>query len=78
MDSESVIHTQVGAAHLSVMDSILRHDGVSQAVAQARGAGIPFLQIIMAILPFVAQILGGGKVDWQAIIAAVLALITPK
>ena len=56
---------------------IQRHPDVKAATNKALAAGIPWAKILETILPFVLQILGGGKIDWQAIVAAILALINP-
>jgi hypothetical protein len=56
---------------------ITRHPDVRQASNQALAAGVPWATIIATILPFVIQIIAGGKIDWQAIVAAIIALINP-
>jgi hypothetical protein len=56
---------------------LLRHPDVKSASNQALAAGIPWATILVTILPFVMQILAGGKIDWQAIVTAILALIHP-
>lgn len=75
--SEVNVHVAVGLGHLSVLREVLQHPDVASAVSQARAAGIPFLQILLALLPIIASILGGGAINWQAIIAAILALFNP-
>ena len=68
-------HHMHGRARLESL--ILRHPEVKMATNQALAGGVPWAKIIVTILPFVMQILAGGKIDWQAIIAAILALINP-
>lgn len=50
---------------------------VDAAMKKAMAAGVPWLQILFTLLPFVLQIFTGGTIDIQALIAAILALITP-
>ncbi len=47
---------------------------VGDAIEQVRDAGVPWFQIVLAILPL---IFGGGSIDIQALIAAILALLNP-
>lgn len=49
---------------------------VQSAIAKL-GATIPFWQILMTILPFILGIFTGQPIDFQALIAAILALNTP-
>ncbi len=74
---DSAIHSHEATSALQLAQELLRHPEVSKAVAKARAAGIPILQILVTLLPFALQILAGGAVDWQAIINAILALIKP-
>lgn len=50
------------------------HTGVRAAVASAKAAGVPFLQIVMVILPYALQMLAGQPINFPALIAAILAL----
>lgn len=52
-------------------------DRVSDAIDDAKAAGVPWLQILVTLLPFVLNLLSGGTFDLAALIAAILALI-PK
>jgi hypothetical protein len=54
-----------------------RHPDVKMAQNQALAAGVPWATILEALLPFVIKILAGGAIDWQAIVATILALINP-
>jgi hypothetical protein len=69
-------HQLDGHARLTAL--ITRHPDVRLASNQALAAGVPWATIIATILPFVIQILAGGKIDWQAIVAAIIALINPQ
>jgi hypothetical protein len=68
-------HQLDGHARLTAL--ITRHPDVRLASNQALAAGVPWATIIATILPFVIRILAGGKIDWQAIVAAIIALINP-
>ena len=52
------------------------HD-VAAALDQVRAAGIPCIQIALALMPFILSMLSGKPIDWQAAIAAILALLNP-
>jgi len=79
----------VGALHNQsiglpwVLNGIAHHFGnegvqkVSEAIDKARQAGVPWLQIFATLLPLILSLFTGGKIDLQAIIAAILALINP-
>ena len=71
MESELVLHKA------RTLNYVLSHPGVREAKAKALAAGITIWQIIVAILPFVISFIQTGKIDWQAIVAAILALINP-
>lgn len=78
MDEENVTSSMETAQvehHGRILNWILSHAGVRDAKNRALAAGIPFWQIITTILPFVIQFITTGKIDWQAVIAAILALI---
>lgn len=77
MTIEQSIQNHVNLAHAGLFGMILSEPSVRTAVDKALAAGVPFLQIIMALLPFVLQILAGKPFDLQAIIAAILALFNP-
>lgn len=74
---ETTINGHVEAAHANVLSAILQHPEVAAARKQAQAAGIPFIQIIIALLPFVMQLLSGAPLNIQAIIAAILAILNP-
>ena len=70
------------------LDKLLHHLGnngatlpqlvqVDDAVRKALAAGIPWLQILFTILPFVLSIFTGGTIDIPGLIAAILALLNP-
>lgn len=50
---------------------------VGDAVAKVQAAGIPLLSIIATLLPIILGLFSGQKLDLQAIINAILALL-PK
>jgi hypothetical protein len=80
-NQERTIQAMIHDHHLGILhrvqEQIFRHPEVQAASTQAQAAGVPWIKIITTVLPFVLQILAGGKIDWQAIIAAILALINP-
>ncbi len=48
---------------------------VSDAIDQARAGGVPWLKILLTILPLLLPLFSGGTIDIQALIAAILALL---
>lgn len=48
------------------------------ATAKVMAAGFPLGQIVAVLLPIILSLLGGGKLDIQAVITAILSLLTPK
>lgn len=48
---------------------------VGGAIEKARTAGVPWLQILAAILPLLLSLFTGGGIDVAALVAAIMALI---
>ena len=48
---------------------------LADAIDKAKAGGIPWLKILMTILPLLLPLLSGGTIDIQALIAAILALL---
>ena len=64
------------AEHFPVVDHFLsRHPQIKAAAEKAKASGVPWLQIVATILPFIAGILQGKPLDIAALIAAIQALI---
>ena len=80
-ERETLIHQTIQDHHMSIRgklsQQIMGHPDVAAAVNAALAAGIPWQQILAVMLPIIINLISGGKVDWQAIITAILALITP-
>ncbi len=76
---DAAIDHQVGGGLLGrVLKRIFRNPEVGSAADQALNAGVPWGQILAAILPLVLSALfGGGTLNIQAIIQAILALFNP-
>lgn len=72
---QGLINGTVQKAHSDVIGTILSHPDIVDARAQATAAGVTLWQIIMAILPYVADVMLGLPVDWAGIYAAIMALI---
>lgn len=64
-------------ARLGALRQVLTGPGVIQARADAGTAGVSFWQIVVAVLPFVEQLLAGQPISWSAVIQAILALFQP-
>jgi hypothetical protein len=73
-DVEAILAGQLNDFHGGFVNTVMMHEGVAQAVTQAKAAGVNFFAILAAILPFVVQFITTGTVDWQAVIAAITAL----
>lgn len=76
-DTNSV-QMQVLNGHLGMLNSILNNRQVRGAVHTVLSSGVNWIQIITVVLPFITQITNGGKIDWAAIVAAILALAPAK
>jgi hypothetical protein len=50
---------------------------VAAAITAAKASGISIFTIIATIFPYLITALTGGTIDWSALIAAIMALITP-
>jgi len=73
-------HAMVDAhSHMvaTMLQSVLKHPQVASAVNGATKAGVPFWQIITAIIPMILAVFNGSPLNLQAIIAAINALIHP-
>lgn len=66
-----------GVMSASMLQSVLGHPQVKEAVNSATKAGVPFWQIITAIIPMILAVFSGSPLNLQAIIAAINALIHP-
>ena len=66
-----------GVMSASMLQSVLGHPQVKEAVNSATKAGVPFWQIITTIIPMILAVFNGKPLDLQAIIAAINALIHP-
>lgn len=66
-----------GLMSASMLQSILKHPQVKEAVSNATKAGVPFWQIITAVIPLILAVFNGSPLDLQSIIAAINALIHP-
>lgn len=49
----------------------------NDAITQARASGVPWSQILAALVPLILSVFTGGKIDMQTIINAILSLIKP-
>ena len=58
-----------------ILDEVINHSGVHEAVHLATAAGISMPAIIAVILPLVLQYMLTGTIDWKAVIAAIMKLI---
>ena len=47
---------------------------VAQAVDNLRAAGVPWLQIFVALAPFIVAMLKGEPLDWDAVLKALQEL----
>lgn len=48
---------------------------VDEALSKVKA--LPWLQVLFTLLPFIMQIFSGQPIDFQALIAAILALLNP-
>ena len=83
MTTESIVTgNQTGTLRM-LLKGISYHFGrgaqgqVEDAIKKTQAAGVPLASILLALLPIVLSLFSGGKIDLQAIINAILALI-PK
>jgi len=47
---------------------------VKTAIEKAKAAGVPWIKIIITIMPFILGILSGGTLDIAALVAAIMSL----
>jgi hypothetical protein len=71
---------QQAANHVeSLVQEAITHEQpeVGAKVQQLRAAGVSWLAILQAMLPFVMQLLTTKTIDWSALIAALDLLLVP-
>jgi hypothetical protein len=75
-DDQVILH--VASSHANLLGIVMNNHGVRKAINRALAAGVPWADILAIILPLIGSIFSGGAIDWQSIIAAILALITKQ
>lgn len=70
---DAILDSHFGG-HCRVLQALLAHPDVADAVSKARAAGVPWMKILAILLPIALSIFTGGAIDIPAIIAAILAL----